>query len=182
MTWKNLPNTLPRVLPAIKLPVSGLEVLYGLSDSRDACHHKFRAVILNLLIMTTTTGNQMQYYRRDYLDANYKYSESDEYKDRTPEKDQDHDDDEGEHANCQGMLSTYVEDLLYSENEAFKRQIRRLDCNIQLKKRDHVPFTIPCLNFSQNDGGFSAFNSLYTSSIFNCSTLTSVVQKGCPAH
>lgn len=111
-----------------------LKVFFGLSESGDAWHYKLKAATLKKVIITSTTGYQAQYNRRDYLTENNNDDREDIHGNRKNITDRVNYTNvgENEHRDCRGMLSTYVDDILYSGNNSFRRVSQCLDNHIQL--------------------------------------------------
>lgn len=100
-----------------------LKMLYGLSESGDSWNRKLKAAFTQVLKIIAMTGNQALYvhYQKE--------------QDVTKE--------------CDVLIGTYVDELLCSVTEEFKRRASRLRDVIQLNPSKETPFVFSGVRFQQ---------------------------------
>lgn len=120
--------------PEFKLPprtlLRILKFLYGLSESGDAWHQKLKNKIIRKLKMRMITGDQALFYHTTEAEKSGQ-----------------------EEGNCDGLLGTYVEDILFSGTEKFEKHTKKLDEKIKVKPAKKLPITFAGLSINKEQDG-----------------------------
>lgn len=126
-------HTTSRTRPAIRDGNQSVQIIYGISEVSDAWYHKLRREIDDKLKMHSLTGDRAHLTDKKPIDP-YQRTKPPNEKDESSHL-------ENENEPFEGMIGTYVEELIFSGTDKFREESQMLDESIKMKPASDTPLT-----------------------------------------